>query len=223
MMQEGMTELINIFFNYGIYSLNKENIKKIISDNGLRWNENKVKLELSYEDILDIYKLFKIEDKIINDKTLKDRIGSVGMWNDLNNAVKIIIFSKKYDDEFPPVLLVFKGDETCSFYKTLIKYCVSLGCTISKIVELDGKFEEVFRKRINVELISALDNDEETKKMLINLFDFDISKSYFSDSFVIKWKECIKNWGLQTVNDLKIEIEKSNEMKKNNKIEKLLI
>ncbi len=212
-----MTEYTIIYFGYGTYSLNKESVRKIINDNGLVWNENKIKTDLPFEDILNVYKTFKIDDKIINDTNLIGRLGSVGIWNNSENAIKIIIFSKKDKDGSLPVLLIFKGDETSSFYKTFIKYCISLGCTISKVVEDDGKFKEVFRKRINIELISNLDNDEETKKVLIELFKLTIDHGYikFSDSFLSKWKECINKYGNYRMSDLSLEIEKINESRKN--------
>jgi len=224
-----MTELTMIYFNYNIYNANKVKVKNIISKYGLSWQASKMKLGLPHEIILEAYKLFKIDDKISKDENLKGRSGSVGLWSNEKFSVKIIMFDKKTEDEHLPVLLVFKGIETSEFYHDLMAYCANLGCTISKIVEVDGKYEEIFRKRINIELVNDLNSVSGTKKVLCNMFDNHINNTghgKFSDSFIAKWKECIKKYGNYTFRDLineMIENEKKRMLIKTNDVENKII
>lgn len=219
-----MTELTIIYFDYNIYSPNKVKVKKIIKNYGLEWQESKMKLGLSNKVIIEAYTLFKIEDKIIKDQNLKERTGSVGLWSNDDFAVKIIMFDKKSEDEHLPVLLVFKGLEASEFYHELMAYCASLGCTISKIVEVEGKYEEIFRKRINIELVNDLNSVEGSKKVLCEMFDSNIanvSHGHFTDEFITKWKECIQKYGKYTFKDFVKEMELKNEKEKEENVTKV--
>lgn len=201
-----------IWFDYGLYNRNKRNLKKIRDEYGLVWNEGKI-TQLSWDEIIEAFKLFGMGDKISRDTELLERSGSAGVWQSDNNHVKIIMFEKKNEEEHLPVLMVYKGNEG-EFYKKYMGYCKDIGCEIAKIVDMgDGKFEEVFKKRINVELIGLLGDNVNIKEVLKKQFMVDIEFKreigiVFSDEFVKGWVECIDRWGLYTDKMLYEEISK---------------
>lgn len=191
-----MEEYTVIHFDYGSYLSNKVEVKKIISDHELIWKDTKVKIGLPYESILGIYKFFKIDDKLINDKRLVERTGSIGIWSNPESAIKIVIFDKKNKEEQLPVLLIYKGTETCKFYREFMASCIRFGCTLSKVVENNNICEEIFRKQLNFELINSLNNDEENKRIIERNFTIHNEiRGNYSNDFIGKWKSCIQKYG----------------------------
>ncbi len=213
-----MSEFTVIYFDYGVYSNNKIKVKKIMSDNGLKWNFKK-NLDLGPEEVLNNFEIFGRLDKISDDKLLNGRKGSQGVWESEENAIKAVMIEKKSEDEHLPVLMIFKGNETGEFYKKFIGYCIGLGCTIAKVVEEEGKFLKIFEKRVNIELVSRLDSVEGSKsvmkEMFLNRIDELSGIGYkFSSSFIEGWKECISKYGFYTTKELYDEIEKNNELRR---------
>jgi hypothetical protein len=198
-----MTDLTVIFFDYNLYHNNKVKVKKIISDYNLKWDNRKVKICLDNLHLVEAYKTFCIYDKISSDTNLTGRMCSVGMWSNDLFAVKIIAFEKDNDTEHLPTLLVIKGEENNEFYRSLITYCVGIGCTISKIVEIgsSGKYEEVFRRKLNVELMERLN----TVSGNLELLELDFNSNY-SRVFIDEWKRCIEKYGEYTLNNLTEEV-----------------
>ncbi len=209
-----MTEYTTIYFDYGIYHSKKVKVKKIISSYGLLWNHGKIK-DLSVDEMLKVFEVFKCGDKTKNDNNLRSRAGSSGVWKSGNNSVKIIMFNKVREDEHLPVLMIVKGESNI-FYQKFIKYVVGLGCEVGKVVESeDGKFEEIFKKKINVELVEKLNNVELIKESIKNNFlcHMEELKRHgvgMSESFIKGWIDCIYKYGEYTFNMLIQEIEKKN-------------
>lgn len=205
-------EFTTIYFDYSVYSQNKDRLKRMMNKFGFRWNASKMKLGLSNTQVVEVFKFFKVDNRINDDKNLVGRNGSGGVWEVGENAIKIIMFDKKSDDEHLPVLLVYKGTES-DFYKGFIGECVKLGCEIGKIVESEKGMEEIFKKRINVDLIDRLNNVEASKEaMKINFINRVEQLKYigylFSESFIKKWCELIDKYGYYTDKMLFTEIEK---------------
>jgi hypothetical protein len=203
-------EFTTFYFDYNIYNSNKIKLKKIINNYGMKWNNGKMKLEISWDELLESFKFFKCDDKIISDKNLVGRTGSVGLWESSKEAVKIITIDKKDESEHLPVLLVHRGEEG-EFYKDFIKTCVPLGCEIGKIVETEEGFEVLFKKRINVDLVEKLGNIELNKDTMKENFMNKIEElkkhgHEFSDDFVVGWIRCIYKYGYYSLNDLLAEI-----------------
>src|SRR3970282_2115135 len=98
-------DFTTIFFNYGVYSENKVRLKRMMNVNGFKWNNSKMKLGLSDDEIVNAFKFFKVDNRIIDDKNLIGRSGSVGVWEVGENAIKIIMLDKKNEEEHLPVLL----------------------------------------------------------------------------------------------------------------------
>lgn len=217
-------EFTIIYFDYGFYTENKSKIQKLRMLHGLKWNQSKVKIGIHYDEILSAYELFGMNDKIIKDENLKGRTGSVGIWENTvsDDAIKIIMFDKKNEDEHLPILLVYKGSEE-EFYKKLIELCVGLGCTLAKVVEIDGKFEELFKRKLNVELVEKLKNVELSKATMKENFinkieEFKRHGHKFSDSFVAEWIKCIYKYGYYSMNDLLNEIKNKKRLDGDNMI-----
>lgn len=218
-----------IYFDYGIYHINKVKVKKMISKYGLAWNKYKIK-DLSIDDIMSVYKTFFMIDKIDDDDNLKDRSGALGVWEFAGSgeAVKIIMFNKKREDEHLPVLMVYKGrndeKEKSNFYNEFIRYILELGCEIKEVsgdVGAGGVGSDIFdfkvvsRKKINLEIVSNLDTVEGRKKVEKDMFFNRIEMLmkagyYFSDTFIVGWINCIDKFGNYGVRDLYKEIEQKN-------------
>jgi hypothetical protein len=222
------TQFTLIFFEHGMYHANKDRLKEIIRRYGLIWNEGRRRSGISYELMIDIYRTFKIEDNIIEDKLLEGRGGSSGIWESSSNAIKIIVFDTVEGEHFP-VLLVYKGDES-SFYKEFILECIGIGCEISKVVEKeDGEFEQIFRKKKNIKMMMLLNDSFATRKIMEDNFlrrikNMEKVGEISSVEFIDGWKNLINKWGTYTdkmliddfCNNMKDEIDK-NEIEKGDK------
>lgn len=218
-----MMEFTTIYFDYGIYSPNKVKLKKIISEYRLKWIPSKMKLGISNEELFKAFKFFKVDNRVVNDENLKGRNGSVGIWESSSEAIKIIMIDKKEDSEHLPVLLVYKGIETSEFYQKFIQACIKLGCEVGKIIETEKGMEEIFKKRINIDLVNKLDSVEGTKEVMKEMFQNQINSMsnvghLFSDDFIREWKKCIEKYANYTREMLYAEIRKVNDEKKINKL-----
>lgn len=197
-----MTEVFTvIFFNYNSYHDNKHRLDKIRNKYSVKWNDLKT-IELNYEAILGIYSVFGYKDYIFNDNIVKGRKGISGIWetSDRTCAVKGIFFEKKNKEEHLPVLIVYKGIEGV-FYEEFIRYCIGIGCTISKVIEKNGKFEEMFKKKkLDSQTIERFLRFEGTKDVMMEMF---VDKTFqlmnvFSNSFIEEWKRLIEKHGLRS-------------------------
>lgn len=212
-----MTEFTVIYYDYGLYSSNKVKIKRIMSNHGLKWNASKY-VEHNIEETVNSFKIFGYIDKINNDDNLKNRTSSSGIWESSSEAIKAIMLEKRNEEEHLPVMLIFKGTEGSDFYTEFVNYCVKLGCWVSKVVQEDDKFTEIFKKRINIELVEKLNNIQLSKSSMKENFLNKISEYKkhghdFSDTFINGWQDCIQKYGYYSLKDLLNEIEKKNELK----------
>ena len=210
-------EFTTIFFGYGVYSQNKDRLKKMMSKDGFKWNASKMKLGVSSDVIVEAFKFFKCENRI--DDNLKGRGGSTGVWEVGDRAVKIIMFDKKSEDEHLPVLLVYKGTEN-EFYRSFISECIKLGCEIGKVVETEKGVEEIFKKRVNIELVTKLDSVEGSKEVMKEMFINRVNELkglgyFFSENFIKGWKNCIDKYGLYTDKMLYAEQQNNNVLNNN--------
>ncbi len=196
-------EFTVIWFDYGMYHSNKYGLKKIIHEYGLAWNEGKVKTDLDYEVLVDIYKVFRVENRVVGDKNIEDRSGVSGIWESRENVIKIIMFDKKDENEHLPVLMVYKGEES-GFYKEFIRLCVNIGCEISKIVEGEnGEYDEIFKRKKNVLLYSMLSDEFSQRQLMIDGFlrrvkELEVVGNMTSKEFISGWKELINKYGTYT-------------------------
>ncbi len=180
---------------------------------GLEWNESKL-TDLSHEDMKNTYKTFFYIDKFINDERLRDRSGMSGIWEkkDGSSAVKVVVFDKKNDSELLPVMMIYKGVED-EFYKKSVGWCIRWGCVLSKVTEIDGKFEEVFKKRkLDDSVVVKLKGMEESKDVMKKQFDdrIKILRDFgceFDSEFIKEWNDMIETYGCYYNRDLSKEIE----------------
>jgi hypothetical protein len=193
-----------IFFENGMYYVNRELLKEIISKYGLAWNVAKLRSRMSYTVMEDIYKVFKIEDLVIDSEIVKGRSGSSGIWESPTNAVKIIVFDKAEDENLElPVLMVYKGDES-AFYKEFLLKCIEMGCEISKVIEKeDGEYEQIFRKKKNVKMMKLLNDELAIRQIIINNFCGRIKAmkrvgAVYSNDFIEGWVALISERGTYT-------------------------
>lgn len=199
------TKFTIIYLENGMYHTNKDSIKEIIRRYGLIWNDTKLRSGMSYDLMVDIYKTFKIEDNIVGDKSLVGRGGSSGIWESSTNAVKIIVFDKIVEDEHLPVLLVYKGDEG-AFYKEFVVKCISVGCEVSKVIEKegsDGEYEQIFRKKKNIEMMLLLNDSFASRKIMVDNFlgrmkAMEKVGEMSSEEFIDGWKTLIMKHGTYT-------------------------
>jgi len=209
-----------IYFDYNIYSINKDNLKKIMFDNGLVFINNKVK-NYTWIELLEIFKYFKADDKIIENKDLLNRNGLTGLWENKNEAVKVVIFDEVLGkNDCLPVFMIYKRNELSNelnnelslFYKKFIGTCINLGCEIGKVVETENGTELIFKKKINVKFNDILDDDEKNKKILEELFmnKVNLFPGQYNSTFVEKWNECIKKYTNYTMKDFIKELEEKN-------------
>lgn len=204
-----MNTYTTIYFDYNMYQPNKHKLENLRSEFGVLWNEKKRKDDVRYQEILDIFKLFKTENRIINDANLRNRRGAVGLWENRTNALKIIVFNP-FANENPPVLLVYKGNED-EFYIDLIKMCINMGCEIGKLVEDENGIREVFKRKLSLEVIDKIQSSEESKETMKKLFDvriYELQKHgyVFNNLFIEEWIRCINCYGYYNNNNLITEI-----------------
>lgn len=204
-----MNTYTTIYFDYNMYQPNKHKLENLRSEFGVLWNEKKRKDDVRYQEILDIFKLFKTENRIINDANLRNRRGAVGLWENRTNALKIIVFNP-LANENPPVLLVYKGNED-EFYIDLIKMCINMGCEIGKLVEDENGIREVFKRKLSLEVIDKIQSSEESKETMKKLFDvriYELQKHgyVFNNLFIEEWIRCINCYGYYNNNNLITEI-----------------
>lgn len=196
-------EFTVIWFDYGMYHNNKYRLKKIIHGYGLVWNGGKVRNDLDYEVLVDIYKVFRVENRVVGDKKVEGRSGASGIWESMGNAVKIIMFDKKNESEHLPVLMVYKGEES-GFYKEFVRYCINIGCEVSKVVEGEnGEYDEIFKRKKNVLLYTMLSDEFSQRQLMIDGFlrrvkELEVIGNMTSKEFVRGWKELISKYGMYT-------------------------
>lgn len=210
-----MNTYTTVFFENGIYQPNKHKLQNLRSRFNIVWDESKLQENVPYGEILNIYSLFKVSNRIVNDVSLKDRKGAIGLWKNDECALKIIVFDA-YEGESLPVLMVYKGDEECEFYRVMMKMCIDLGCEIGRLEEDENGIREVFKRKLNKDVVDKLRSAEESKEVMSELFDVKINELVgigykFSDLFISEWKENIKGLGYYSDNDLKDDIEELNE------------
>lgn len=220
-------DFTTVYFNYNVYTNNKIQLKKIISKHGLKWIPSKMKMGISWNEICEVAKFFKVEDRVIEDKNLVGRNGSTGMWESSSEAIKIFMFDKKVDSEHLPVLIVYKrnivSEKSSIFYNEFVSECIKLGCEIGKLIEDEGKLQLIFKKRVNIELAARLDTVEGSKEVVKEMFINRISElgniGYkFSSSFIEGWKKCIDKYGIYTDKMLYDEFDNINKKREDEKI-----
>lgn len=195
-----MKEYTVIYFPNGLYFTNRNRLEKILNGNELVWNEMKV-VKLSPEDVLGVYIVFGYRDSIAGDVNLKRRSGSSEIWQKGSDCfVKGVFFEKRSEDEQLPVLMIIKECEGSKFYSDFIKYCIGIGCTLSKVAEDRGKFKEVFKKRtLDDNLVKRFINSENTKDTMKEIFLNRISQFNsiykFDNGFIKEWLAMIEKHG----------------------------
>lgn len=199
------TTYTTIFFDYGTYLPNKHKLENLRIRFNVVWDERKMIENVSYNEIVGIYKLFKTENRIIDDEKLRERRGATGLWKNERCALKVIGFDS-CGDESLPILLIYRGDED-EFYRTLVSMCINFGCEIGRLVENDTGIHEVFKKKLSYEVVEKL----KSKEVITELFDISIDELHkygyiFGNDFIEKWKKCIKDYGYFSDDDLKNEI-----------------
>ncbi len=209
-----MNTYTTIFFDYGMYQSHKHKLHNLIVLHNVVLDEQKIQNNVPYQEIVDIYKLFKTENRILNDENLRGRNGATGLWRNETSTLKIIAFDIKEVNESPPVLLVHKGEEN-SFYITLVKMCINLGCEIGKLEEDENGIREIFKRKLSLSVIEKIRNVEESKEIIKELFDVKIEELQklgyrFSDSFIKQWESCINTYGYYSINNLNKEIGERN-------------
>ncbi len=209
-----MNTYTTIYFDYNMYQPNKHKLESLRSQFGVVWNEKKTQDNVSYQEILNIFKLFKTENRIINDINLRNRKGATGLWENGISALKIIVFDS-FANENPPVLLIYKGNEG-EFYIALIKMCINMGCEIGRLIEDESGIHEVFKRKLSFELVEKIKSTEESKEIMKDLFDMRVSELrkhvyVFNNLFIEEWKRCIDSYGYYNINSLMMEIKNINE------------
>lgn len=211
-----MNSFTTIFFPINTYQSNKHKLQNLRIRFGVNWNDKKIKENIPYNDILNVYKLFKSENQIINDESLKNRQGATGLWSSETDSLKIIVFNEIDEKESHPVLMIYRGCEE-EFYRTLVKMCADIGCVIGKLVEDEnGNLIEVFKKQRSIEEVERIRSLESSKNVIKELFNNRISelKNFncnLSDEFVRKWEKCIEAFGYYDIRNLLNEIGNNNE------------
>lgn len=191
-----MNEYTIIYFDYEKYHKYKNKVKSIFSDYFLNWDWTK-RIHLKSDQIKNVYDTFKID---IHDELI-DRNGSSGIWANKYNAVKMVAYEKLDKNEHLPVILIIKGGNT-QFTKDVVEYCLKVvGCEVRKVEENDeGSFDEIFKSKLNVKLLSFLNDEDKKKENIKRLFLLkvnylkDLGQDY-SESFINKWLECIDKYG----------------------------
>ncbi len=210
---------ITIYFGYGLYTNHKTKIKSIANKHGLRWDNSK-EIKLTAVQTYEVYEFFKQEDKINNDVNLKGRSSSSGIWMNsiTGEALKIIGFEKRSSTEHLPIMLIYRGREG-EFSTELLEYCIPLGCEIGKAIDIDGKIELVYKRRLqaeenetNISCHEDLIVNKEVMKsnflgrvMEVNRHKNEQEK--YSTAFIAGWQKLIDKYGLYSYKMLSDELE----------------
>lgn len=157
---------------YG-WSKHGAGIKDIFKNHRVKWNSGKKK-DLKKDEILDIYKRFKVDDFI---GVLSD--GKSGIWENTDCAVKIVI----KDDT--GLLIYKKKNEKDKAWKDFVQYSKDSGSLVQFIEE----GEVVFRDRVNVELINMM-NDKSGERD-VSIKNFMIKSDRYGSRFKEGWINCI--------------------------------
>lgn len=204
-----LKEYTVLWFDYELYHKNKVKVKAIISKYGLVWNTGKVKL-MTNEEMMESIHFFGLSKKIEEDSNLKGRGGSSGVWKSDKRLIKIIMFEKRNIDEHLPVILIYKNtenefsdseNENDMFLGEFVNYCLSIGVSVSLMKKAEeGKLEEIYEKKLNIDLIKDLNNIDKKKEVMINNFKEEMylrrnCEHKFSDKFIDGWTECIRKYG----------------------------
>lgn len=210
-----MNVYTTIFFDWNLYQPNKSSIKDLRTKFNIQSNEKKVKENVPYNEILGIYKVFKSENRIINDKNLRNRKGATGIWSGERDTLKIVAFDPVDEKESPPILAIYRGMEE-TFYKELLKVCIGIGCEIGKLEEDDkSEIKVIFKKQLSLEDIERRKNLDEVKIELEKEFNIRTNElkniGYeLSDIFFQEWESCINTYGYYDIrkllNDTKGEV-----------------
>ncbi len=202
-----MNSYTTIFFPYGLYQPNKHKLQNLRTRFSINWNVKKVKENVPYIEIIDIYRLFKLESLIINDLNLRNRCGATGLWSNETNTLKIIVFNTTNENDYPPCLMIYRGEEK-EFYKALVMMCINIGCLMGGLVEDEkGNLVQVFKRQLGAEEVHRLKDLEESKSSINEEFNARIEELKkmncgLSDEFILLWKEMINKHGYYNIRNL---------------------
>lgn len=179
------------------WSVHGNDVKEIFHNHNLKWNPEKI-VKLNNSDLKETLNKFQLT--LLDFNINENDVGSSGVWENDNNAIKIIRIENNDD-----VILIYKNISTDTedkkiedkesttenkLYVDFIKKCKDISSIIRKIV--DDKI--TFEKRINIDLFEKLNDVNEEKKMKIKNFIIRTETlGGFSEKFKKKWIKCIED------------------------------
>lgn len=172
-MGEYTVVLVYEWSKYGV------GIKDIFKNHRVKWNSGKKK-NLKKDEILDIYKKFKVENDDIVNKEIELK-GKSGIWENADSAIKIVMI----DGKDIAIIIYKKKTDKDKAWKDFVKYSKDCGSLIQFIEE----GEVVFRDRVNVELINMMNNKNGERDVIIK--SFMIKADGYRSSFKERWISCI--------------------------------
>ncbi|MDD3474411.1 MAG: hypothetical protein PHP08_00725 [Candidatus Dojkabacteria bacterium] len=208
-----MNSYTTIFFEWNMYQLNKHKLQNLRTRFNVIWNDKKLTEDVPYNEIVGIYKIFKCENRVINDTNIRNRKGATGLWSNDVDALKVVVFDTINVNESPPVLMIYKGEEG-EFYRVLVKMCADIGCEIGKLIEDRNGLQVIFKRQLSIGEVKRIRDSEDSKVTLEKEFRNRILELKnvnveLGDEFIEEWKRCIQEYGYYNVRNLTNEI-KSN-------------
>lgn len=163
-----------VMYEWSVYG---RGVKDIFKKYNVKWISDKA-CQLNKEELVNIYKKFKVEDVIT-----KGGKGKSGIWECSDCVIKIVI----NEGEDTGLLIYRKRSEKDKVWKDFVQYSKECG---SLVQFLDGE-EVIFRDRVNIELIEKINDKGDEKKVIIENFIQKAENGLYGDIFKKEWIRCL--------------------------------